>query len=101
MDEELYSLNDMFVQDPSWLDANIFKIKHEIIIKDKRFFGYVQIRRRDVQTLFSKNEVLEIADISQKVLYDVAMGERRLLSLINATVSHEMRNPTNSIHVQV
>ena len=29
------------------------------------------------------------------------MGERRLLSLINATVSHEMRNPINSIHTQV
>jgi signal transduction histidine kinase len=28
-------------------------------------------------------------------------GEKKLLSLINATVSHEMRNPLNSIHSQV
>ena len=31
----------------------------------------------------------------------MAIGEKRLLSLINATVSHELRNPMNSIHVQV
>lgn len=31
----------------------------------------------------------------------MAVGERRLLSLINATVSHEMRNPINSIIMQV
>ena len=31
----------------------------------------------------------------------MAIGEKRLLALINATVSHEMRNPTNSILSQV
>ena len=31
----------------------------------------------------------------------MSIGEKRLQSLINATVSHEMRNPLNSIHVQV
>ena len=30
----------------------------------------------------------------------MAVGEKRLFSLINATVSHEMRNPTNSIQTQ-
>ena len=28
-------------------------------------------------------------------------GEKKLLALINATVSHEMRNPLNSIQSQV
>ena len=31
----------------------------------------------------------------------MAVGEKRLFSLINATVSHDMRNPTNSIQQQV
>ena len=31
----------------------------------------------------------------------MSLGEKRLQSLINATVSHEMRNPLNSIHIQV
>lgn len=30
----------------------------------------------------------------------MAVGEKRLFSLINATVSHDMRNPTNSILMQ-
>ena len=33
-------------------------------------------------------------------MYDAAKGEKRLLALINATVSHEMRNPANSIRCQ-
>ena len=31
---------------------------------------------------------------------DIANGEKKLMSLINATVSHEMRNPINSINSQ-
>ena len=31
----------------------------------------------------------------------MAVGEKRLFSLINATVSHEMRNPTNAVQSQI
>lgn len=40
-------------------------------------------------------------DVSSKILCEMANVEKRLFSLINATVSHEMRNPTNSINAQV
>lgn len=33
-------------------------------------------------------------------MYNIANGEKKLLALINATVSHEMRNPLNSIYSQ-
>jgi signal transduction histidine kinase len=33
-------------------------------------------------------------------MFNLAIGEKKLLSLINATVSHEMRNPINSIKSQ-
>jgi len=36
-------------------------------------------------------------DISQKILYDSSKAEGEILSLINSTISHEMRNPLNSI----
>ena len=36
-------------------------------------------------------------DISQKILYDTSKAEGELLTLINSTISHEMRNPLNSI----
>jgi len=44
--------------------------------------------------------VLKIIDISKDVLYQREKGEKRLLTLINATVSHEMRNPINSLNSQ-
>ena len=33
-------------------------------------------------------------------MYDIATGEKKFLALINATVSHEMRNPLNSISAE-
>jgi len=42
--------------------------------------------------------MLQITDISSLILYNIAKGEKKLLTLINATVSHEMRNPLNSIY---
>ena len=32
------------------------------------------------------------------ILYERTKGEKKLLTVINATVSHEMRNPINSIN---
>ena len=42
-------------------------------------------------------EMICFMDISQKILYDTSKAESELLSLINSTISHEMRNPLNSI----
>jgi signal transduction histidine kinase len=44
--------------------------------------------------------MMQLVDVSGSILYNIANGEKKLLSLINATVSHEMRNPVNSIHSQ-
>ena len=41
--------------------------------------------------------MLCFSDLSQKILYDTSKAEGELLSLINSTISHEMRNPLNSI----
>lgn len=41
--------------------------------------------------------MLCFADISQKILADSSKAEGEFLSLINSTISHEMRNPLNSI----
>ena len=47
-----------------------------------------------------KLQVVQIIDITQRIKYNHAIGERKLLQLINACVSHEMRNPINAIHCQ-
>lgn len=41
--------------------------------------------------------VLKISDVTISVQFDLSQGEKRILQLINACVSHEMRNPINSI----
>lgn len=48
---------------------------------------------------FGKEEctLVQVIDLSEKILYDQAKARSEFLSLINATVSHEMRNPINSI----
>ena len=44
--------------------------------------------------------MLQIIDISDSFLYDQSKAKNEFLSLINATVSHEMRNPLNSISAE-
>ena len=44
--------------------------------------------------------MLTINDISSSFLYDQSKAKNEFLSIINATVSHEMRNPLNSISAE-
>ena len=60
----------------------------------------MQIKRQNYNKDDEQHALLQIIDISSDIMYDLSKGEKRLLSLINATVSHEMRNPTNSIRCQ-
>ena len=39
-------------------------------------------------------------DTSEKVLCQQEKTEKMIMSMVNATVSHELRNPINSIHGQ-
>ena len=40
---------------------------------------------------------LQLIDISSKIFYDDLKAQEEFTSLINSTISHEMRNPLNSI----
>jgi signal transduction histidine kinase len=44
--------------------------------------------------------MLQFIDISKSILYDLEKAHNVALSMINACVSHEMRNPLNSIIAQ-
>ena len=45
--------------------------------------------------------IITIADVSTSVRFQRLIGEKKLLEQINAIVSHEMRNPLNSILAMV
>ena len=41
--------------------------------------------------------MIQIIDIKDKMLYNEVKAEKTYLTLMNATVSHELRNPLNSL----
>jgi signal transduction histidine kinase len=43
--------------------------------------------------------MVQLIDISQKIFMDQLSMERQQMALMNSTVSHEMRNPLNSLQV--
>ena len=49
----------------------------------------------------SSKILIQIIDVSDKMLYNEVRAEQEFLTLINATVSHELRNPLNSLIGQI
>ena len=41
--------------------------------------------------------MVQITDVSSQILYDQEKAQNKLLSMINACVSHELRNPLNAL----
>ena len=58
----------------------------------------MQFKRLEYKVDNQTKTMLQITDISSLILYNIVKGEKKLLTLINAAVSHEMRNPLNSIY---
>lgn len=67
----------------------------EIIENTKRVFVEIFVKSFDFQG--TQRLLIQMVNLSEKVLYDQALMENHLLALISATVSHEVRNPLNSI----
>ena len=88
-------------QETSNLDAIIKNLKcmsgiGAEYIPSFKFFQFKKSKIKDSRSEYDKI-MLCFSDISQKILYDTSKAEGELLSLINSTISHEMRNPLNSI----
>ena len=45
----------------------------------------------------SSKMLIQIIDMSHKILYSESKAEQSFLTLINAAISHELRNPLNSL----
>jgi signal transduction histidine kinase len=69
--------------------GNRGELQHYFQIKMSRFV------RKDKERI-----MIQFIDISKAILYDMEKGHNAVLTMINACVSHEMRNPLNSIIAQ-
>ena len=74
--EELMSLNDKI------FTTECSDLKH-CIVKMNR--------------LRNQKLLVQVVDMSDKILYTEVKAEQSFLTLINATVSHELRNPLSSL----
>ena len=58
---------------------------------------YVQIKVTKFNFQEKKKDIIQIIDISASIMYDQQQAQNSFLSLVNACISHELRNPLNSI----
>ena len=80
---------------------------YNLDIKDQPAFCFFQIKimklrdnplEIDGQSDTNDPEIMvQLIDISKKIFIDQLSMERQQMALINSTVSHEMRNPLNSL----
>ena len=61
---------------------------------------FIQIKKSEFMIDGKKRTMLQIIDISANILYDKYKAMNEFQALINACVSHELRNPLNSIVAQ-
>ena len=69
------------------------------IIEDE-IHNYFQIRLKRFYMENKEKILVQFIDISKSILYDNQKLQNQALEMINACVSHEMRNPLNSIVAQ-
>ena len=66
-------------------------------------FKYIQLKIKSIITGHDEygndeiSKLIQVVDISDKILYGEVKAEHSFLEMINAAVSHELRNPLNSI----
>jgi signal transduction histidine kinase len=61
---------------------------------------FYKVQVTEYQSDGNDSKMIQFIDISTSILYDLEKAENKFLSLINAFISHELRNPLNSIVAQ-
>ena len=58
---------------------------------------YFEISLQKIKSNDKEVACLKFTDVTYRIKYDKIEGKQHILETINATVSHEMRNPINAI----
>jgi signal transduction histidine kinase len=81
------------VLDLERVDKMIFKF-------DQQDSKYFQVKVSKMQIGGEERTIVQFSDVSDSIRYMEAKTENTVLQMTNATVSHELRNPLNSIKAQ-
>jgi signal transduction histidine kinase len=97
--KDKFSINKIQHLEQQSLKKLVFTLEKESTLDfdRKRFF---QFKKYSYESNGSKKICLQIIDISVSIQLQRLYDENKTLEQVNATVSHEMRNPLNSIHSQ-
>lgn len=103
--DQVFSLRELMEKTPEFLRQNVFKVMFEKEDEESRF-KYIQIKIKSIITGNQKliegeqkeiSMLIQLVDISDKILYTDVKAQHSFLEMINAAVSHELRNPLNSL----
>jgi hypothetical protein len=76
-----------------------------MVVKDKTiktvpkdsFKWYFRIKKKSYIKNTEEKCMIQIVDITKSIMYEEVYAQNQFLSITNATVSHELRNPLQSI----
>ena len=106
MSKEKLTFNEISKKDEAFFRGKIFNVDVFSFQASPRLINQAdqllaQIKMTEFNEQGGKTQVmLQIIDVSARILYDKQKEENKLVSLINASLSHEVRNPLNSIIAQ-
>ena len=107
--EKLYCLKDLMHRKNNYFCDKVFEIKFRGDEPDQAF-RFVQIKVSKIaqkeattegQTERVNKILVQLIDVSDKMLYNEAKAEQQFVALINGAISHELRNPLNSIITEI
>ena len=103
--DELLTVSDLISKQPRFFKNKVFQIMETAAdSEEESAFKYVQIKVQRVKQSSQKNKnkfIIQLIDVSARMLYTEIKAQKEFLTLINATVSHELRNPLASLNSQI
>jgi signal transduction histidine kinase len=92
INEEQFSINQLLQMEKSEIGIHIY----EVIQKEDT--KYIQLKITDFVGFQNQTRtMIQIIDITGNILHDQQKTQNEFLQMINACVSHDLRNPLNSI----
>jgi signal transduction histidine kinase len=94
--EQVFSFNELLQVESSKLATMSF----EIVTGGKdenQPTSFVQLRKKIYKKGEEERILVQFIDISNEIMYEQVHAENEFLAITNATVSHELRNPLQSI----
>ena len=92
------SLNQLMQEENrNRLNEQIFQIDQRLSVHSPYKFVMIKVNEIVEDESESRTTLIQLIDMSDKILYDEQQTEQSFLTLINAAISHKLRSPLNSL----